>query len=264
MRALLLAAIGGALLGCAGEEPIDTPEATLDAADAIEAEATFLFAIAEGTVSLPGTDAEVLAGIAANVPVRWQPAGCAHVIQPSGTSLMFTFEGCSGPRGLVDVTGTLELQLVGWAERPVFSISSPSMAANGSTFPMLTDATDEIYLDGEGIDGSFTGMGVGPRGYELEPAAGSYVMSWQRSSGCSTLRARADSDQDPMVGEYADWVTKVDVTRCPGRCPSGTVARRFSNDAELQVDMDGTTVAAWTSSGDRTDTRSGTFDLPCE
>lgn len=265
VRAISLIVIGGALAGCveSGHPPIDSPEATLDAADAIEAEASFLYAILQGTEHPSGIDAELLAGIAATVPVRWQPAGCAQVSQPSSTRLAFTFDDCSGPRGLVHVSGTLDLFLQGWAEAPVIDFSSPSLSANGSTIALSATALAGVWPGGIGIDGQLGSVAVGPRGTKVD-GRGSYVMTWQPTSECSTLQASTESDMDVVADQPPHLVTRVDMTRCPGGCPSGVVTRHFPNETEVQVTMDGTALAPWTSRGTATNTRSGVLDLQCE
>lgn len=255
--------VGGALSGCAAEEPIDTPEATLDAADAIDAEATFMFAVLHGTESPPDSELELVAGVGANVPLRWTPSGCAHVTQPNSVALTIMFDDCSGPRGLVHVTGTLDLALIGWPAIPSFRATSPTMSANGSTFTVNGTVSAGMGADEDVLHGDVDGVAVGPRGNELERRGG-YSVTWPRDSECSSIAANTESDPNHMDGYEPHWFTSIGVTRCPGRCPTGFVIRRFPNEAGLRLDMDGTPLAVWTSRGKRTDPRDGTFVLACE
>src|SRR5262245_32901293 len=105
MRVAAFLVIGSALLGCADPDPVDTPEATLDASDVVEAEGMLLMAIIHGTETLSVSEEQIAAEITTNVALRWQPAGCASASQDT-TQTTITFDDCTGP-GLAHVTGAL-------------------------------------------------------------------------------------------------------------------------------------------------------------
>jgi hypothetical protein len=250
--------VGVALVGCSDPDPIDTPEATLDASDAVEAEGMLLMAVIQGTEAPTVPEEQLAADVAANVALRWEPTGCASTSQ-DGTVLTITFDNCNGPRGVAHVTGTLTASLYVIDGTAIVDVSSPAMSVNGATLTVASQVWAGVTLDAVLLDGFTQGPATGPRGNEVE-RWGSYVITWPASSECSSFRGEWDTEAAPLTDPLKPITTTSDLLRCPGRCPHGTVSRIFTNGARVTVTLDGSTLAHWESTAGR----SGTLDLRCE
>src|SRR5512143_2634999 len=90
---------------------VDSAEMAVDSSESVESEGNMMMASVDGAdmVALAAyTPDQVAARIAANAATRWQPTGCATVTQ-SGANVTIVFNDCTGPRGLLHVTGELDL-----------------------------------------------------------------------------------------------------------------------------------------------------------
>src|SRR5262245_7466112 len=104
--------LGSSLVACMGNgagEEVST-ESALDSADSVQAEGSIMMANIDGTdmTAFAPLAADVIAArIAANMELRW-PNSCRTIAQ-AGNSITVTYNDCTGPRGLVHVSGQLVL-----------------------------------------------------------------------------------------------------------------------------------------------------------
>src|ERR1700689_876927 len=106
--------LAGSLFGCmnkADSPNVDSAAAAVDSSDSVTSEGNVMMANVDGAdmtsvTALTGPGAA--ATIAANVGTRWTPPSCATVTT-SGATDTITYDDCTGPRGLVHVSGTLVL-----------------------------------------------------------------------------------------------------------------------------------------------------------
>src|ERR1044071_3451663 len=93
-----------------GDGDLATAKLAVDSSDSTEAEGNMMMATVDGadmTGAAALTADQVAVRIAANVALRWNPSGCA-VGQQSGANITITYSDCTGPRGLVHVSGRLD------------------------------------------------------------------------------------------------------------------------------------------------------------
>lgn len=259
MRAVAaIVVVGGAILGCADPEPIDTPHATLDSLDTVWTEGTLFMAIVHGTEFVNVPVEQVVTDVAANVALRWEPAGCAIATQ-DGTHLMITFDDCAGARGLAHVTGTWSVNTGITDGIADFGVLSSSTSVNGMTLDVRGAGHSGISPEGYYLGGELGGPAVGPRGNEVELRQGDYTITWDRSSECGWFYGQWQSDMPSMGDTLTYFFTRADLMSCPASCPIGTVSREFKNGATVTVTLDGTALAHW----DSTAGREGTVELDC-
>jgi hypothetical protein len=202
------------------------------------------------------TGATVAATIAANVDARW-PGGCA-VATATGADVAIVYTDCTGPRGLVHVTGELDLAVtVSLAGGISVHATATDIEVNGAT--LTIDATGDYAVTGTAHTLTVTthGTGTGPRGNEIDHD-GDYTISWDPTTLCHSIDGSWSTDFSNAAGSK-DRSNMVDIDRCPNMCPSGTLEHTFLGGLSLTITLDGTTTATWALSTGG----SGTIALTC-
>jgi len=246
------------------DNPALTAAQGLDAVEGVNDEAALIELTTDGSdsaaaavagtarlVALP-TPEEVATYMADHVGAALQPPTC-HSATTNGATDVFTFNDCTGPRGLTHTTGTMTVSY----SVDVQGIHSHSTATdfivNQSTLSI--DATTTYVSSGgtRSITVTSTSSGTGPLGNNIL-RQGSYTSTW--TSTCHTLNGSWIS----TVAGLTASTTETDVTRCSGACPQagGTVTETKRNGVTVTITYDGTATAHWTNG-----TKSGTIQLIC-
>ena len=250
-KSLLFLSLVTTLAACNRREDTDVAiaETAVDSATVGNAEGSLLAASLEGATNTvaPAAIEDVAAMIAAAAGQRFQPAGCA-VGTSSGNTVTIAYTGCTGPRGLRAVDGTLTLSLrVGAGGAIVADASATDFQIGDAVLDIASTAT---YTPGN-LAVSTTSQGVGPLGRSFEHV-GDYTVAW--TSTCVTV----DGAWSTSTGDVARSTT-ADVMRCIDECPTGSISRTTIRGRVITIELDGTDTARWTSSGGG----SGSFPLAC-
>lgn len=236
------------------QQPDPSASEAVDSTDVAQSEAALVVAAADGATT--GAKAEdVAAAAVANAKSQYQPAACVTAKLVGKSTVEYTLSDCTGPFGLVHVSGTLDVDFQTAADGLHFHATGSGLDINGGAIDV--DATG-VYAE-TGADKVLTvqtnGKGTGPRGTAIT-RQGEYVATWS-GDGCFGL----DGDWTTTVGAIA-WDTAVDAfERCDAQCPAagGSITWTGKAGRSLHVGFDGSDAAKWeTSSG-----RSGTIDLFC-
>ncbi len=246
--------------GCArNQTDLDSAAAAIDSSNSVESEANVMAAVSDGadTASLTGPTADqVAAYIAANVAVRWNPSGCATAVA-TGPDVAIHFNDCTGPRGLLHVTG--ELDLVVSVDTAGIHIhgTATGLEVNSATLDVNTDATYSVSGTEKMLTVMTTGTGTGALGNDIDHT-GDYTITWDPTTQCASI----DGSWMTTISNTTASATRsneVNVSRCAGGCPTGTIVHTGLRGLTLTVTFDGTSTADWsTSTG-----KSGTFNLTC-
>ena len=260
---LILASLSSSLLACMNRNDslgTDSAETAIDSADSTSAEGNLMMASVDGTA---GTDGAALiavtadaaaAKIAANISARYSPAACATVTQ-TGAAIKAVYHDCTGPRGLVHVTGELDLAI---AVSTTGAISvhgtSTGMQVNGATLDV--DATGTYTSNGTAhqLAVQTTGTGTGVRGLAVDHE-GNYTINWDTATQCHSIAGMWSTD-------LGDKTRSNDVTmsRCAAGCPTGSVKHTFLRGQSVTISFDGSATATWSTSGGA----SGNVALSCQ
>lgn len=219
---------------------LDDAERASDSTALSQGEAALLSSVADGAAS--PTAEGVATYIATHAPQRFQPAGCATATQV-GASVTLVFAGCTGPRGLRAIEGTLAI-----------ATTATTVTAAATDFQLgrtILDLDTVATLGASALEVSTTSSGTGPLGNEIVHD-GAYSLSW--TATCVSLEGAWST-----AGTDRGRATSADLTRCLDECPSGQLARTTVDGRTIEVAYDGTAVARWTTSRGR----SGTFALAC-
>jgi len=224
-----------------------------DSVEVVEGESAFLMAATENVD--PSMSGEEAAVAAADGATRfWQPAGCLTTAV-DGSSVTYALDDCTGPYGLVHVTGVVVVDYSVQGDGIGYTSTSDDLDINGAIVDIDTEGVYRRTGTRHEINGTINGSGVGPRGHEFS-RRGTRTVSWDPESQCFTLDGVWMTDVD----DY-EWTTIVDdYEKCAEACPdNGGAITWESARGSLDLSFDGSDVAAWeTSNG-----RSGTVNLRC-
>src|SRR5512140_2263920 len=168
---------------------------------------------AEVTGLLPATADQIAVRVAANVAGRWA-SGCAKVTQ-TGANVVITFTDCTGPRGLVHVTGELDVAITLSGTTITAHGTSSDMKVNRANLVIDATATYTVTGTSKTLTVTTNGAGTGPRGNEIEHQ-GNYTVTWDSASQCRSIDGTWQTDLG--VRERSNDVT---LSRCDGGCPTG-------------------------------------------
>ena len=262
MRLTSILLLGSSLVACmrgGSIDGVDTAESAIDNSDSVSAEGDVMAANVDGatTVGLAALTGDQLAtAIAANIAAKW-PSGCAQVTQ-TGANLAVVYDDCTGPRGLVHVTGTLDLAIsVGAGGAVAIHGTATDFQVNNATLQIDADAVYTTSGTQRSLAVTSHGTGIGPRGNDIDHQ-GMYTLTWDPASSCGSIVGHWQTDISNATGS-AQRSNDVDLSKCVAACPTGTLTHHFLGGASVTVTFDGTATASWSASTGR----SGTVALAC-
>jgi hypothetical protein len=202
------------------------------------------------------TASELAKAASVRVGGHLQPAGCLTTTV-TGATVVYTLDDCTGPYGLVHLTGAVTAVYSHGASGEVdVTITGSGIKANTSSFDL--DATVKA-TEVNGVRSAVVtcnSAGTGPRGNTLSRKGG-YTASFDPASGCVTVNGTWST----TAGARTASTVVSGYTRCKGSCPAagGSIVHTTVRSVAVTVSYDGSATAAWSTSGGR----SGTVALSC-
>lgn len=266
MRTVMLASLAAslALTACIKKDTTDTDSANsiVDDGDTTEAEGNVMMASVDGA-DMSGVAAitadSVSARIIANAGLRWMPAGCATATNNGGGNIVIQLNDCTGPRGLLHVSGELDLAVsVGVSGGISVHATSSDLQVNQASLSL--DATADYAVVGgqHTLTVQSTASGTGPRGTEIDHQ-GDYTVSWDPTNECRSITGTWSTDFTG-ANRSAERSNAVDLSRCGTGCPTGSITHHGLLGLTINITFDGSNVAQWSTSNGR----SGTVNLRCQ
>jgi hypothetical protein len=254
--------LGSSLLAAAcmnrnDSDRADTAETAVDSADSTSAEGDVMMSAvdgADGPALAPITIDAVVGRISANITARYQPASCATITQTQA-SIKVVYDDCTGPRGLVHVSGELALAVTVSSQGAItVHGTSTDLAVNGASLEI--DATGTYTSSGtaHSLAVTTTGTGTGPRGAAIDHE-GSYTVHWDTATQCHDISGEWSTELGLRTRSNS-----VTLSRCAAGCPTGSITHTFLRGQAITVTFDATATAMWTA----TDGRSGMVTLNCQ
>jgi hypothetical protein len=246
-----------AACGAQRDDNVSIAEEGIDSAEVVGAEASLLSVSVEGGGPLllfhaPPTPEAVAQAAAASLANVLQPAGCL-TSSVAGATATYTLNGCSGPRGLLHVTGTVVIVYSLAADGIHAAATATGLAVNGATIDVASEAAYSQSGGQKSLSVTTSGQGTGPAGHEVA-REGSYTITW--TDTCFTLTGtwstvRLAGTSSTVVSGYS---------RCEGACPeAGSIIHTGVGGRTITVTFDGSAEASFALSGGR----SGSVDLLC-
>lgn len=239
----------------------DSAETAIDSTDSTSSEGNIMMAAVDGSDQSSFTAVSVSAQVSANLSARFTPASCV-VVTPTATTIEAVFTDCTGPYGLVHVTGELDLSVSVSTQGTitVHGVSS-DLKVGGSDLEVDATATYSSQGPSHTLTVTTKGSGTGPRGNPVDHD-GSYTVTWDSSSQCRSLMGEWSTELGSLTRS-----NEVDVTQCGTSCPTGTIVHKFLGGKQLTITFDGSATASWVLAGaigSTTATTSGTVALSCQ
>jgi len=245
------------LAGCGGGDPngdAASVAAALDSSGETADDSALMLATTDGTESATsGNEAAVMAG--AQAKTFWQPAGCVVATQTNNV-VSYKFSDCTGPYGLVHVTGTVVVTYTADSAGIHASAATTGLLINGATMNATSNATYTVNGTAKKLVVQTQGSGTGAFGNAINRNGG-YTLTWDDASMCGTL----DGAWSTMIGSDT-WSTSIaNYAQCKAHCPSSGTLSHTGGISKLTVTVtfDGSAAAKWSTSRGR----SGTIALFC-
>jgi hypothetical protein len=242
-------------------DDLDSAESALDSQESVEAEGNVMMASLDGadaTSLVPATADEVAARVAANVNARFAPSGCAAATA-AGANVAVTYDDCTGPYGLVHVSGELDLVISVALDGAISAHGTATdLHVNRAAIDVDADATLEVGGTSHQLTVHTQGSGTGPRGNIIDHA-GDYTVSWDTATQCGALAGTWSTELTGANGS-AHRGNTVDLERCTYACATGSIVHTGLGGTTLTITLDGSGVASWSTS----DGRSGTVEPSCD
>lgn len=183
---------------------------------------------------------------------HFEPAGCLTVTREANV-VTYTFDGCTGPWGLVELRGK-EIATFHPAAQGTIDVSLASedltlTDTHSGKIVAVEHAADVVITKGEGGAGSMVWRG----GFTATNEAGktlshtSDITASVDAEGCRTVDGTTRNS-----GARGGVTTTFDgLTRCasPGECPAGTVSAVADGGATFSIEFDGSDIAIYTGPG---------------
>lgn len=244
----------GSLLGSAAcmradkSDSTDSAESAVDSSDSVSAEGDLVAANVDGadTTNFAAlTSDQLAAAIAANITAKW-PNACAQVTA-NGSDLTVVYNDCSGPRGLIHVTGTLDLTIsVSLTGAISVHATGTNVEVNNATLDIDADAVYTVTGSQRSLAVTSHGSGVGPRGNEIDHQ-GNYTLTWDPSSTCRSIAGHWQTDFSNATTS-AERSNDLTLSKCVNACPTGSLTHHYLGGASVTVTFDGSAVATWSAS----------------
>lgn len=245
------------LAGCGGADPNGdsaSVSAALDSTGETANDSALMLATTSGTeAAASSNEAGVMA--AAQAKTFWQPAACVTATQTNNV-VSYKLTDCTGPYGLVHVTGTVVVTYTVNTGGIHADAVSTGLMVNGATMNLNSHADYTVTGSAKKLVVTTQGSGTGAFGNAITRAGG-YTLTWDDASQCGAL----DGAWSTTIGSDT-WSTSItNYAQCKAHCPSSGTLSHTGGISKLTVTVtfDGSADAKWSTSRGR----SGTIALFC-
>jgi hypothetical protein len=247
----------GLLAGCGGADPNSdaaSVSGALDSSDQTANDSAMMLATTSGTESAASSnEAATMAG--AQSKTFWQPSTCLTATQQLNI-VTYKLNDCTGPYGLVHVTGTVVVTYTKDAAGIHADAVANGLAVNGATMNLDSQAVYSVNGTAKKLVVTTAGSGTGALGNSIT-RAGSYTLQWDDASQCGAL----DGAWSTKIGADTWSTSIIGYAQCKAHCPSsGTLSHTGGiSKVTITVTFDGSADAKWSTSRGK----SGTIALFC-
>ncbi len=257
-RWVLLSSLGLLAVACGRGVEADSAEDADESVSVTSSESALTTELSDEVTQPASTSTDQLASAAAaRIATRFTPSGCVTSVV-AGSKVTYTLTNCTGPYGLVSVSGTL----VATYSRPSTNaggvqvvITGSGIQANKATFDVNATVVASQNGSTKTANVTATSTGTGPRGVSLK-RNGTYTVTFDSTTQCATVNGSWSTD----VGAREATTTVTDYQRCKGTCAAtGTIVHSTLRGATVTVAYNGTSAASWSTTGGR----AGTVNLLC-
>lgn len=246
-----------AVVGCGRGVEADSAEDADESAVVSSSESALTAELSDEVAQPMSTTPEAMAmNAVTRIGSRMKPAGCATATQ-TGATVVYTLTNCTGPYGLVKVTGTLTAvysRAAGGGVNVV--ITGTGVKANNATMDINSTVVATQTAGVKKAQVTINGAGTGPRGNSIN-RNGAYTVTFDTTTECITI----DGTWQTGTARLGASTVVAGYKRCKGTCPAGggSIVHTSAKNEVVTLTYDGTATAKYASSGGR----SGSVPLQC-
>jgi hypothetical protein len=246
-----------ALVGCGRSEEVDSAE-DADESTVVTSSESALTTELSDEVTQPMSVAASELATAASMRVRshLQPPGCL-TSTVNGATVTYVATDCTGPYGLVHVTGTLSAVYSRTTTGAIqVVVTGTGVKVNGATVDINSTVKASQAGTVKKAEVVSDSSGTGPRGNTIT-RNGAYTATYDPTAECMSI----DGTWMTKAGIRTGSTVVTGLKRCKGACPAagGKVVHTIARTV-ITVSYDGTPTAAWSASNGK----SGTVTLQCK
>lgn len=238
---------GTALLGLAACGGVDSQyvDEALDSAETAQSQSALLVPATSDAQNGMSAD-QIAANAATKADTYYQPKGCVTATA-NGPSVVYKLKDCTGPHGLVHVTGTVTVLFSVAGDGVHATATAEDIKVNGGVIDVDAAAVYTVNGQTKKLQVTSSSSGSGIRGNYFTHT-GAYVATWDAT--CMTL----DGAWQTKAGGYTWSTTVANYKRCSGMCPAagGSVVYAGGvSDLTVTITFDGSGTAKWANSRGR-------------
>lgn len=251
-----LTAVSLSLFSCGRGDEADSAEDADESAVVTSSESALTTELSDEVAQpMSATPSDLATAASMRVASHVQPAGCLTTTV-NGATVTYVFNDCTGPYGMVHVTGTVTAvysRPAGGGVQAV--ISGTGVKVNNAVVDLnsTVNATQANGVKTANVVSNATG--TGPRGGKID-RDGTYTMTWNATTECVTV----DGTWTTKAGLRTSTTVVAGYQRCKGTCPAaGGTITNTTGRVVITLTYDGSATAAWSTAAGR----SGTVNLQC-
>lgn len=242
----LLAGFALLAAGCGAAVDAQYVDEALDSTDTAQSQSALLVPATSDAVNGMSAD-QIAATAASKAGTYYQPANCVTATA-TGPTTVYKLNDCTGPHGLVHVTGTVTVVFSVAGDGVHAVATAKELKVNSAVIDVDAAAVYTVNGDTKKLQVTSKTSGTGVRG-NFFVHTGAYVATWDAT--CMTL----DGAWQTKAGGYTWSTTVANYKRCSGMCPAagGSVVYTGGiSGVTVTVTFDGGGTAKWVSSRGRT------------
>ncbi|MFT3711275.1 MAG: hypothetical protein QM817_26895 [Archangium sp.] len=251
-----LAAVSLSLFSCGRGDEADSAEDADESAVVTSSESSLTTELSdEVTQPMSATATDLATAASTRVASHVQPAGCLTVTV-NGATVTYVFNDCTGPYGMVHVTGTVTAVYSRNATGGVQAvITGTGVKVNNAVVDLNATVNASQSAGVKRAEVVSNATGTGPRGGKID-RNGTYTITYDTTAECVTV----DGTWTTKAALRTSSTTVAGYKRCKGTCPvAGGTITNTTGRTVITLAYDGSAVASWNTSGGR----SGTVNLQC-
>ncbi len=258
MKNLMIPLAMLSLMACGGgSEELNDAEDADESAVVTSSESALTSELSDEVAQpMSAAPSELASAAATRVGSHLTPAGCLTTTV-SGATVTYVFNDCTGPYGLVHVTGTVTAVYSRSSAGAVQAVITGSgVKVNKATVDLNSTVTATQSNGVKTANVVSNASGTGPRGNTLE-RNGAYTVVYDSTTQCITI----DGTWTTRAGLRTASTVVSGYQRCKGACPAagGSIVHTTARSNVITVTYSGGASASWATSGGRT----GTVTLQC-
>ncbi|MBL8909759.1 MAG: hypothetical protein JNM17_03545 [Archangium sp.] len=256
LKHVAVAALTLTMLSCGRGDDADSAEDADESAVVTSSESALTTELSDEVAQpMSASPSDLATAASMRVASHVQPAGCLTVTV-NGATVTYVFNDCTGPYGMVHVTGTVTAVYSRGTNGAVQAVISGTGVKVNNAVVDLNSTVNATLVNGVRTANVVSNAtGTGPRGGKID-REGAYTITYDSTTECVTV----DGTWTTKAALRTSTTVVAGYKRCKGTCPAagGSIVNTTGRTV-VTLAYDGSAVASWSTAAGR----SGTVNLRC-